>query len=176
MSTATGRIGDAAAPSVAETLRRGLQLSPEIRTGFWATLGLAAVATAGRVVVPFAVQQTIDRGLLAPGGPDASAVTTLLLVAGGLVVITAVCAFWVNLRLFRATESGLATLRIGAFRHVHDLSVLTQDSERRGSLVSRVTSDVDTISSFVQFGGLMLILSTLQLAVATVLMVVYSPP
>src|SRR3954469_19794565 len=175
MSTATGRIGDAAAPSVVETLRRGLQLSPEIRTGFWATLALAAVATAGRVVVPFAVQQTIDRGLLAPGGPDAGAVSTLLLAAAGVVVLTAVCAYWVNLRLFRATESGLATLRIGAFRHVHDLSVLTQNTERRGSLVSRVTSDVDTISNFVQFGGLMLILSSLQLLVATALMLVYSP-
>jgi ATP-binding cassette subfamily B protein len=175
MSTATGRIGDAAAPSVVETLRRGLQLSPEIRTGFWATLALAAVATAGRVVVPFAVQQTIDRGLLAPGGPDPGAVSTLLLAAAGVVVLTAVCAYWVNLRLFRATESGLATLRIGAFRHVHDLSVLTQNTERRGSLVSRVTSDVDTISNFVQFGGLMLILSSLQLLVATGLMLVYSP-
>jgi ATP-binding cassette subfamily B protein len=175
MSTATGRIGDAAAPSVVETLRRGLQLSPEIRTGFWATLALAAAATAGRVVVPFAVQQTIDRGLLAPGGPDPGAVSTLLLAAAGVVVLTAVCAYWVNLRLFRATESGLATLRIGAFRHVHDLSVLTQNTERRGSLVSRVTSDVDTISNFVQFGGLMLILSSLQLLVATGLMLVYSP-
>jgi putative ABC transport system ATP-binding protein len=174
-TTTTGRIGAAAAPSVVDTLRRGLQLSPEIRTGIWGTLALAAVATGGRVVVPFAVQQTIDRGLLAPGGPDAGAVTTLLLVAAAIVVVTAACAYWVNLRLFRATESGLATLRIGAFRHVHDLSVLTQNTERRGSLVSRVTSDVDTISNFVQFGGLMLILSSLQLLVATVLMLVYSP-
>ena len=173
--SAIGRIGAADTPSVTETLRRGFRLSPEIRAGLGLTLTLAAVATAGRVVVPFAVQQTIDRGLLAPGGPDLSAVSTLLLAAAALVVVTAGCAFFVNLRLFRATESGLATLRIGAFRHVHDLSVLTQNTERRGSLVSRVTSDVDTISNFVQFGGLMLILSTLQLAVATVLMLVYSP-
>jgi putative ABC transport system ATP-binding protein len=175
MTTTTGRIGAADAPSVVDTLRRGLQLSPEIRTGIWGTLALAAVATGGRVVVPFAVQQTIDRGLLARGGPDVGAVTTLLMGAAAVVVLTAFCAYWVNYRLFRATESGLATLRIGAFRHVHDLSVLTQNTERRGSLVSRVTSDVDTISNFVQFGGLMLILSSLQLVVATVLMLVYSP-
>jgi putative ABC transport system ATP-binding protein len=174
MST-MGRIGAARTPSVTETLRRGLQMSPEIRAGIWGTLALAAVATGGRVVVPFAVQQTIDRGLLARGGPDAGGVTLLLAAAAVVVMVTAVCAFWVNLRLFRATESGLATLRIGAFRHVHDLSVLTQNTERRGSLVSRVTSDVDTISNFVQFGGLMLILSTLQLAVATGLMLFYSP-
>jgi putative ABC transport system ATP-binding protein len=38
-----------------------------------------------------------------------------------------------------------------------------------------VTSDVDTISTFVQSGGLLLVLSTLQLLVATTLMLVYSP-
>ncbi len=167
--------GGADAPGAMHTLRRGLELSPELTRGLRITLALAAVATVGRVVVPFSVQQTIDKGLLAAGGPDAANVTQLLSLAAVLVVITAFCAYQVNLRLFRAAESGLATLRVGAFRHVHDLSVLTQSSERRGSLVSRVTSDVDTISTFVQFGGLMLILSTLQLTVATGLMLVYSP-
>ena len=79
-----------------------------------------------------------------------------------------------NVRLFRATEGGLATLRVRAFRHVHDLSVLTQNAERRGSLVSRVTSDVDTISTFMQWGGLLLVVSVGQLVVATVLMAIYS--
>ncbi|HEX8496663.1 MAG TPA: ABC transporter ATP-binding protein [Actinomycetales bacterium] len=168
-------IGSAAVPSVMGTLRRGLQLSPELKQGLWVTLTLAVVATAGRIVVPFSVQQTIDRGLQAPGGPDPGAVTPLLVVAACLVLLTGFCAYFVNLRLFRATEGGLATLRVGAFRHVHDLSVLTQSTERRGSLVSRVTSDVDTISTFVQTGGLLLILSALQLTAATALMLVYSP-
>ena len=44
-------------------------------------------------------------------------------------------------------------MRIKAFRHVHDLPVLTQSTERRGALVSRVTWDVDTVSQFLQFGG-----------------------
>ncbi|HWJ83842.1 MAG TPA: ABC transporter ATP-binding protein, partial [Cellulomonas sp.] len=65
-------------------------------------------------------------------------------------------------------------LRTRAFRHVHDLSVLTQNTERRGSLVSRVTSDVDTISLFVQWGGIMLLVSGLQIVVATALMAYYS--
>src|SRR5690606_36381977 len=61
------------------------------------------------------------------------------------------------------------------FRHVHDLSVLTQAAERRGSLVSRVTSDVDTVSRFVQWGGLQLVLNAGQLLMATVAILVYSP-
>ncbi len=83
-------------------------------------------------------------------------------------------AYYLNVRLFRTTESGLASLRVRAFRHVHDLSVLTQNAERRGSLVSRVTSDVDTISTFMQWGGLLMVVSFGQLVVATVLMAIYS--
>ena len=97
--------------------------------------------------------------MLADGGPDTGIVLRLVARRRSAVALTAVTAYAVNVRLFRAAEGGLATLRIEAFRHVHDLSVLTQNTERRGSLVSRVTSDVDTISMFVQFGGLMLILS-----------------
>src|SRR5690606_8909988 len=95
-------------------------------------------------------------------------------IAAGVLLVTSVASAWVNVRLFSATEAGLAQLRIRAFRHVHDLSVLTQNTERRGSLVSRVTSDVDTISMFVQWGGIMLILSTLQILGATVAMLFYS--
>ena len=175
MSAVVGDRAGGREPTVRETLRHGLRLSPEMSQGIVLTLVLATVATLGRIVVPFAVQQTIDRGLGAPGGPDPSAVSGLLAVAAVILVITGCCSYVVNLRLFRASEGGLATLRIGAFRHVHDLSVLTQNSERRGSMVSRVTSDVDTISTFVQSGGLLLVLSTLQLTVATALMLVYSP-
>ena len=157
------------------TLRRGLELSPELRRGIGVTVMLALISTVGRVVVPFVVQQTTDRGILARSGPDTGLVVRLVLLAACGVALTAVTSYFVNVRLFRASESGLATLRIKAFRHIHDLSMLTQNTERRGSLVSRVTSDVDTISMFVQFGGLMLIVSLGQLTLATVLMVIYSP-
>ncbi len=157
------------------TLRRGLELSPELRHGLGVTVLLAVVATLGRVLIPFVVQQTTDNGILAEGGPDTGFVLRAILVAAGAVVLTSLAQYLVNVRLFTAAESGLATLRLKAFRHIHDLSVLTQSTERRGSLVSRVTSDVDTISMFVQFGGLMLLISTAQIVLATLLMLFYSP-
>ena len=172
-AASTSRVGHGADTAWA-TVRRGLALSPEIRDGLPLTLGLALLATAGRVVVPIAVQQTIDRGLLQPGGADLGFVRWMCLVAGVAVLVTAVAACVMNVRIFRASEAGLATLRVRAFRHVHDLSVLTQNTERRGSLVSRVTGDVDTLSQFVQWGGLLLVVSIGQLLVATVIMAVYS--
>ena len=166
---ATSSLGTAA------TLRRGLDLSPEMRRGIGVTLGLAAITTVGRIVVPFVVQQTTDHGLLGKNGPDPGLVTRYVLLALIAVVATALSAYAVNVRLYRASEAGLATLRLKAFRHIHDLSMLTQNTERRGSMVSRVTSDVDTISQFVQFGGIILILSLGQIVLATGLMLFYSP-
>jgi ATP-binding cassette subfamily B protein len=155
------------------TLRRGLRMMPEFRRGLPVTFALALVATAGRVVVPIAVQQVIDRGLAA-GDPDMSLITWLVVACAVVVVLTAVAVYRMNVRLFRTTETALAGLRVRAFRHVHDLSVLHQQGERRGSLVSRVTSDVDQLSVFMQWGGVLGLVSVGQLVVATVVMSFYS--
>lgn len=168
------RIGRTSGLGVGATLRRGIQVSPEIVQGLGITVVLAVLAAIGRVVVPIAVQQTVDTGVLADGGPDVERVVTLVIAAAFALLAAATCSALVNIRLFRSTEAGLATLRVRAFRHVHDLSVLTQGTERRGALVSRVTSDVDTISLFVQWGGIMLLVSVLQIGVATILMAIYS--
>jgi ATP-binding cassette subfamily B protein len=170
-----GGIGSGGEMSTWQTLRRGVQISPEFTHGIWVTLVLAVLSTVGRVLVPFVVQRTTDEGILAAGGADPGRVMWWVGLALVGVVVTAVSSYAVNVRLFTASESGLATLRLKAFRHIHDLSMLTQNTERRGALVSRVTSDVDTISQFVQFGGLMLVISTAQIALASVLMLVYSP-
>ena len=160
---------------LAPRIRRGLELSPGAPRGLGGTVALAVLATAGRVVVPIAVQQTVDRGLGAAGGPDLTlrdAGWRSLAALG--VVVTGVASYSMTARLFRAAERGLATLRVKAFRHVHDLPVLTQNTERRGALVSRVTSDVDQVSQFLVFGGVIAIVSVGQIVIATVVMLFYS--
>ncbi|MFI7532348.1 ABC transporter ATP-binding protein [Streptosporangium sp. NPDC049376] len=159
--------------SALATVRHGLSLTPEFRKGIAGTLALAVLATIGKVIVPIAVQQTIDTGLKG-AVPDLPYIRGAVLLCAAAVVLTALCAYLMNVRLYQATEASLATLRTRGFRHVHDLSVLTQNSERRGALVSRVTGDVDQISVFMQWGGLMIIIALGQLLVATVLMFVYS--
>jgi putative ABC transport system ATP-binding protein len=165
---------DRGAESAFATLRRGLRMMPEFRQGLPVTFLLALVATAGRVVVPIAVQQTLDRGLGAPGGPDLPLVRELVAICAVVVLVTAFAVYRMNVRLFRTTETALAGLRVRAFRHVHDLSVLHQQAQRRGSLVSRVTSDVDQLSVFMQWGGVLGLVSVGQLVVATVVMAIYS--
>ena len=155
------------------TIRRGLRLSPELRLGLGGTLALALVATAGRVIIPVAIQQIIDGGL-AENGVDMSFVWRMTMFALIAVAVTATATGFMHLRLAKVSETALSGLRVRAFRHIHDLSMLHQASEQRGVLVSRVTSDVDQISRFMQWAGLMLIINAGQALLALVVMLVYS--
>ena len=160
---------------LAARMRRGLALSPELRVGLAGTLALALVAMVGRVAVPVAIQQIIDRGpararrpagrLRGRGRPGH---------AGRARASTAVCSYLMMRRLFTVSETALASVRTRTFRHIHDLSMLHQQSERRGALTSRVTSDIDQITQFLQWGGVMLLVSAGQIVVTTVVMAVYS--
>lgn len=156
------------------TLKRGLALSPELRTGLAGTLVLAIVSTIGRGVVPVAVQQGVDNGLLAPGGPDMQLIATIASAGAVILVITVLAGYYMNVRLFTVSETALASLRTRTFRHIHDLSMLHQQGERRGVLTARVTTDIDQISQFLQFGGIILIVSMGQVIMATVIMAIYS--
>ena len=174
MTTATA---DAVVPPMeagaVATIRRGLSLSPELRRGLPGTLAIALVATAGRVIVPIAVQQIIDGGLT-DSDADMGFVVRMTLGALVAVIITALATGWMHLRLARVSETALSGLRIRAFRHIHDLSMLHQASEQRGVLVARVTSDVDQISRFMQWAGLMLIVNGGQALLALAVMLVMS--
>ncbi|EEP70851.1 ABC transporter related [Micromonospora sp. ATCC 39149] len=160
------------AESTWQTLRRGLALSPELRTGLAGTLVLALVYMIGRVAVPVAVQQGIDKGIV--DGPDLGVVWSVVAATGAVLAVTTICGYLMMRRLFTVSETALANVRTRAFRHVHDLSMLHQQSERRGSLVSRVTSDVDQITQFLQWGGVILIVNLGQLVVTTAVMLAYS--
>ncbi len=156
------------------TLRRGLAHSPEITRGLGWTVALAILASLGQIVIPLVIQQVIDKGLQGPSGPNPGFTAQLAAAAAVAMLVTSAASYLMTARLYSASERGLATLRAKAFRHIHDLPMLTQNTERRGALVSRVTSDVDQVSQFLVFGGLMLVISAGQILVATVVMAIYS--
>lgn len=155
-------------------VRRGLAMSPAIKRGLGLTLLLAILSTVGGSVVPIVIQVTIDSGLGTGKNIDTGKIGKYLAIAGVLIAFTAACAYAMRVRLFTASERGLAEVRVDAFRHVHDLSMLTQNAERRGVLVSRVTSDIDQVSLFLQFTGIMIIVSIGQMIVAALIMAYYS--
>jgi ATP-binding cassette subfamily B protein len=154
-----------------DVLRRGWATSPELRKGFGITALCALGGAAGQSAIPILIQQMLDRGLV-HGRMQAGTLTRLSIMGALLVTGTAVADWAARKRLLTAGETALQSLRTRAFRHIHRLSLATQTEERRGALVSRVTSDVEQLSQFLSWGGMAwLINSAILLTVATIMAV-----
>ncbi|WP_406631700.1 ABC transporter ATP-binding protein [Amycolatopsis sp. WGS_07] len=163
---------DSLAGSTWAVLRRGFAAMPEIREGLGLTLALAMVGGFGKLAIPVLIQLLFDRGL-SSGHLD----TGLLLRLGALVAVVVVGTTLINwlslVRLASASERALCGLRVGAFAHVHRLSVAFHSAETRGKLVSRVTSDVETLSQFLQWGGVAWVVNGAAMLAALVGMAYY---
>jgi ATP-binding cassette subfamily B protein len=151
-------------------LRRGLAITPELREGIRLTLLLALLAGAGRMVTPVLVQQVVDHHL---ASGELGGVLPMAIAGAVVVVLTALCARATGRRLATAAERGLAALRTRTFRHIHALSIAHHNEERRGNLVSRVVSDVETLSDFFRWGGINFIVDGSLMLVALTTMAIY---
>lgn len=155
-------------------LRRVLGIAPALAKGIWVTMVLFTVGTTMQIIVPIVVQQVIDHEVLDPGGIDIGGVVLRGGVALGAVVIAAVAARLAFVRLAIAAATGLSDLRVITFRHLHQLSMLHVQGERRGALVARVTSDIATIQDFMEWGGVGMVIGSTQVLLAIAVMVFYS--
>ena len=159
-----GRLG------AAHILSRGVQEAPRLRQGFALTLALSMVGAAGRVVIPITIQQAIDHGIT-DTGVRTGFVTLLCGIAAAAIIIGTLCQRGAVLRLGRRSEGALYDLRMRVVSHIHHLSLADHTEERRGALVARVTSDVETLAEFFSWGGVAWLLNgALMLIVAGVML------
>ena len=154
-------------------IRRALRAAPVLRLGLRLTLFLAMLGQAITVVTPIVLQQIIDGQILNPDGIDMVGVLQMAAIALLALVIGVVVGRIALLRLVRTSSTGLADLRAGTFSHIMRQAVLHVQAERRGNLVSRVTSDITTIEEFMEWGGVGLIVASSQVMMATAVMVFY---
>ena len=157
-----------------EVFRRGLAVTPEIRAGLAFTAAMAAATATGKLAVPVLIQQILDRGITGPAGFRPGFV-----YGAGAVAVLAIAGVTVAgratyLRLVRAAERALYRLRVRVFAHIHELSVATHNETRRGELVSRVTSDIETLARFAQWGGVAWIVDSVLIVGTALVMLVYS--
>ena len=113
------------------------------------TILLVLVGTAMQIVVPVVVQQIVDGEILGQEGVDVAGVVRRGLIGVTGILLAAFAGRTAQLRLARASSHGLSDLRVLTFRHLHRLSILHVQGERRGALVARVTSDVTVSKSLV---------------------------
>jgi ATP-binding cassette subfamily B protein len=157
--------------SAAGTIGRGLEEAPVLRQGLAVTWLLAAFGAGGRVVVPIVVQQAIDRGIVGDNDVRISFVVWCALIGVVAQLTAAVCQRAAIVRLGTRSEQALNDLRTRLISHIHGISLADHNEERRGALVARVTSDIETLAEFFRWGGLAwLIDGTLMVIVAAVML------
>jgi putative ABC transport system ATP-binding protein len=157
--------------SATDAIGRGLAEAPVLRQGLGLTWLFAAGGAGGRVIVPIVIQQAIDRGIV--GRADVRMRFVIGCAVIGIVaqLLAAVSARTAIVRLGTRAEQALNDLRARLISHIHGISLADHNDEQRGSLVARVTSDIETLTRFFQWGGLAwLIDGTLMVIVAAVML------
>lgn len=154
----------------ARTLNRGFSIAPALSRGIGLTFLFALIGSLARVVVPILIQQTIDKGLQ-PGRIRMDFIIRMSIYSVIAVVVAAFALRQAVLRLGIGAENGLYTMRVKLFEHIHRLSLADHNDERRGALVSRVTSDIETLTMFFSWGALVWLLDgSLMFVVACVML------
>lgn len=159
--------------STGRLLRRALREAPALGRGLRLTLALAMTGQAITVITPIVLQLIIDEEILNPAGISVVGVLQKASIALAALIMGVVVGRVALLRLVNTSSTGLADLRSKTFSHVLRQSVLHVQAERRGNLVSRVTSDITTLQDFMEWGGVGLIVGLSQVALATIVMVIY---
>ena len=155
-----------------DTIRAGIAQAPALGKGLGLTFVLALIGAGGRVTIPVVMQQAIDNGI-SGSTVRVDYIVQLCVVAAVVVSIAALCQRMAVYRLGSSAEEGLYGLRVRLFDHIHRLSLADHNDERRGALVARVTSDIETLTMFFAWGGLAWMLDLSLMFVVACVMLAY---
>lgn len=114
-----------------------------------ASIALMIVGVLASLAFPLLMRTAIDRGI----GEGRTDVLVGVAIAGTLVVVLAWLANAVQTVITsRSGERLLYGLRLRSYAHLQRLSMAYYDRTRSGSIMTRMTTDIDTLSSFLQTG------------------------
>jgi ATP-binding cassette, subfamily B, bacterial len=152
-------------------LRRTARMLRPQRRRVAGALGMVVLWTGTVLAGPYLVKFGIDKGIA-----ERDAGNLDLAVAGYVVVaILAYVTYRVQITLISLVGEGfLRSLRIRVFEHLQRLSMPFYDRSKAGVLVSRMTSDVDSLSELVQMGLTMFVSNALLLGVSLVVLTAVS--
>ncbi len=157
-----------------QVLRRGLAVSPELRASLRFTAATALLTAVGRITIPILIQQILDEGVTGDSGFRPGFVLGACALALVVVAVVAVLSRLTNVRMTEAAEAMLRSLRVKAFAHIHDLSLADHNEARRGVLTARVTSDIETIARFAQWGAIAWVVNPIVIVGVLAVLAVYS--
>ena len=156
----------------AETRERSMALLRQMLRPHRGALALSIISvllvSGSSAVAPILIARVLDSSIEPLKQGDASALLTLLAF---FVVATAVTAIfsWVNVAYTVRVSLGVVVyLRKRVFRHAQSLSVSFHERYTSGKVISRLTSDIDTVRSFLDSGISQLAITLLSMVISAV--------
>jgi len=151
--------------SLAALIARLVGMLGELRKDAALALGLMTVWTGATLAGPWAIKYAIDKGI------SRGDLHSLNLAIAGYIAISIVTylVYRAQIRvLSRVGEGLLRRLRVRVFEHLLRLPMPFYDRNKTGVLVSRMTSDVDSLQELVQTGLMTMVGSSLLLVLSTI--------
>jgi len=132
------------------------------------TVALLVVGVLADLAFPTLVRAAVDRGIA--NSDQASLIHT------GLVALGVVAVAWASMTVMtvlssRSGERLLYGLRLRSYAHLQQLGLSFFESRLSGKIMTRMTTDIDTLSSFLQTGLAQAIVAVGSLAGVTVMLV-----
>ena len=132
------------------------------------TVALLVVGVVADLAFPTLVRAAVDRGIA--NSDQASLIRT------GLVALAVVAVAWASMTVMtvlssRSGERLLYGLRLRSYAHLQQLGLSFFESRLSGKIMTRMTTDIDTLSSFLQTGLAQAIVAVGSLAGVTVMLV-----
>jgi ATP-binding cassette subfamily B protein len=155
------------AATARQVLRRSLRMLGPYRRLVIAACAVIVVWTSTVLAGPFLVKYGIDHGIKVD---DAAALNKAVL---GYVVVAALAYVTFRIQIILVGKIGegfLRDLRNRVFDHLQRLSMSFYDREKAGVIVSRMTSDVDSLAELVQTGLLMFVGNALLLVFSAIVL------
>jgi len=130
----------------------------------WKPMTLAMVGVAGaaatEILEPWPLKYVIDNLLK---GDALSVINMAVMAVAAIAVGAAASTYLQNYLTTTVGQQVMHDLRLVLYHHIHRLSLAEHDEKRTGDLISRVTSDIQTIQDFVTSALLGILTNTLTL-------------
>lgn len=156
----------------AQTRERSMALLRQMLRPHRGALALSIISvllvSGSSAIAPILIARVLDSSIEPFKQGDASPLLTLLVL---FVVVTAVTAIfsWVNVAYTVRVSLGVVVyLRKRVFRHAQSLSVSFHERYTSGKVISRLTSDIDTVRSFLDSGISQLAITLLSMLISAV--------
>jgi ABC transporter, ATP-binding protein len=156
----------------AETRERSMALLRQMLRPHRGALALSIISvllvSGSSAIAPILIARVLDSSIEPLKQSDASPLLTLLVLFVAATAVTAIFS-WVNVAYTVRVSLGVVVyLRKRVFRHAQSLSVSFHERYTSGKVISRLTSDIDTVRSFLDSGISQLAITLLSMVISAV--------